>query len=60
VKRFRSWLRAALQWRVMEARATDKTCRLYRECAGGVVVESRVRVIAGAFPIRRLELSRYP
>jgi hypothetical protein len=30
--------------------------RLYRECAGAVRLGSKMRLIAGAFPIRRLVL----
>ena len=40
----------------------DIAFRLYRECAGGVGLESRVRLVAGAFagafPIQPIELSR--
>jgi hypothetical protein len=37
----------------------EKFFRLYQECAGAVRLESRIGLIAGASPIRRLELSRY-
>jgi len=36
-----------------------KSLRLYRECAGAVRLENEMRLIAGAFPIQRLELSRW-
>ena len=35
-----------------------KSFPLYRECAGAVAAREQSKVIAGAFPIRRLELSR--
>lgn len=37
----------------------DKSFGLYRECAGDVRVESKSRLIAGAFPIQPLALSRF-
>jgi len=38
--------------------APVKSFRLYRECTGAVRLGSKMRLIAGAFPIRRLVLSR--
>ena len=35
-----------------------KSFRLYRECAGGTVLDGKLMLAAGAFPIRRLELGR--
>jgi hypothetical protein len=55
------WIDAVRRRKILSRgreRSPVKSFRLYRECAGAVRLGSKMRLIAGAFPIRRLVLSR--